>query len=99
MGDRGAKVEMSVSSMNLKDLIKELAKIPRITAKAAESLVDAGVRSEADLKQLGGDRVEEITKATQGRGRRALANHSDRPAEVTKAVPEGDRQRPWTRRR
>jgi len=84
----GEKVEIGVSSMHLKDAIKELAKIPGITAKAAESLVDAGVRSEADLKQLGEDKVEEITKLPKAEVRRAL-HHSDRTAEVCKAVPEG----------
>ena len=83
----GEKVEIGVSSMNLKDSIKELAKIPGITAKAAEALVDAGVRTEVDLRQLGekgrGDR-----QTAQADVRRAL-HHSDRSAETCKAVPEG----------
>jgi hypothetical protein len=83
----GEKVEIGVSSMNLKDSIKELAKIPGITAKAAEALVDAGVRTEVALKQLGEDRIEEITKLSKADVRRAL-HHSDRTAEVCKPLPE-----------
>jgi hypothetical protein len=84
----GEKVEIGVSSMNLKDSIKELAKIPGITAKAAEALVDAGDRNEVALKQLGEEKIEEITRLPKADVRRAL-HHFDRSAEVCKAVPEG----------
>ncbi|HSA35903.1 MAG TPA: class I tRNA ligase family protein, partial [Methanomassiliicoccales archaeon] len=84
----GERVEIGVSSMNLRDSIKDLAKIPGLTPKAAEALVDAGVRNEADLKQLGEDRIEDITKLSKAEVRKAL-HYTDRSAEICKAVPEG----------
>jgi hypothetical protein len=84
----GEKVEIGVTSMNLRDSIKELAKIPGLTTKAAEVLVGAGIRTEADLKQLGEEKVEEMTKLPKADVRRAL-HHSDRSVEACKVVPEG----------
>jgi len=84
----GEKVEIGVSSMNLKNSIKELAKIPGLTTKAAEALVDAGVRNESDLKQLGEERLEEVTKLPRTDVRRVL-HYFDRSPEICKAVPEG----------
>jgi isoleucyl-tRNA synthetase len=83
----GEKVEIGVSSMNLKDSIKELAMIPGITPKAAEALVDGGVRSASDLKQMNEDKIEECTKLSKTEVRKVL-HYFDRTAEVRKAVPE-----------
>jgi len=84
----GEKVEIGVTSMNLRDAIKELTKIPGITTKAAEALVGAGVRDETGLKQLGEDGIEEITQLPRAEVRKVM-HYFDRSPDVCKAVPEG----------
>jgi len=84
----GERVEIGVTSLNLKDAIKELAKVPGITPKAAEALVDAGVRSPGEIRHLGEERLEEITKLPKAEVRKAL-HHFDRSQETCRAVPEG----------
>ncbi|HUT27758.1 MAG TPA: isoleucine--tRNA ligase [Methanomassiliicoccales archaeon] len=83
----GETVEIGVTSMNLKDSIKELADIPGITTKIAEALVGAGVRSAADLKLMSDEQIEECTKMNKAEVRKVL-HYFDRTHEVNKTVPE-----------
>jgi predicted flap endonuclease-1-like 5' DNA nuclease len=82
----GEKVEIGVSSMNLKDAMKDLTKVPGITPKVAESLVDAGVRSVCELKSLSEDKLEDLTKLGRAEVRKIL-HFFDRSQELAK-VPE-----------
>ena len=82
----GEKVEIGVSSMNLKDAMKDLTKVPGITPKVAESLVDAGVRSVCELKSLSEDKLEDLTKLGRPEVRKIL-HFFDRSQELAK-VPE-----------
>ncbi|MCX6650821.1 MAG: isoleucine--tRNA ligase [Methanomassiliicoccales archaeon] len=83
----GEKVDIGVSSLNLKDAIKELTMIPGISSKAAEALVDAGVRNASDLKLLTEEQIEERTKLSKPDVRKVL-HYFDRSTETCKAVPE-----------
>ncbi len=83
----GEKVEIGVSSLNLRGSIKELVKIPGITSKAAEVLVDAGVRSATELKAMSEEQIEECTKLGRSEIRRVM-HYFDRAPEINKAVPD-----------
>ncbi|MCG7845339.1 MAG: class I tRNA ligase family protein, partial [Methanomassiliicoccales archaeon] len=88
----GEKVEIGVSSMNLKDSIKELAKIPGITPKAAEALVDAGARTLNDLKNMSEEKIEEYANLNKTEVRKVM-HYFDRAPEICKVEPEPTGQR------
>jgi rubredoxin len=80
----GEKVRIGVSSLNLRGAIKELSGIPGLNPKAAEALVDAGVRSAADLKQMSDEKIEAITKLGKADVRKVL-HYFDRAPDICKA--------------
>ncbi|MDD1772526.1 MAG: isoleucine--tRNA ligase [Methanomassiliicoccales archaeon] len=85
----GEHVEIGVVSMNLKDSIKELTQIPGVNNRTAETLVDAGVRSLADLKVMSEEKIEQTTKLSKPDVRKIM-HFFERAQETTKAVPEAN---------